>query len=87
MGCHALFQWNLPDPGIKPTSPVSPDLQAVSVPRSHWGSPVMHPQIQEAYLADHLIEEKLGSLSLPPHLLVGNGKALGRMAPIPETGL
>ena len=29
----------LPDPGIKPTSPASPALQADSLPLSHWGSP------------------------------------------------
>ena len=27
---------NLPDPGIKPVSPVSPALQADSLPQSHW---------------------------------------------------
>ena len=30
---------NLPDPGIKPTSPVSPALQADSLPLSHQGNP------------------------------------------------
>ena len=30
---------DLPNPGIKPTSPVSPTLQADSLPRSHWGKP------------------------------------------------
>ena len=29
---------NLPNPGIVPTSPVAPALQAVSLPLSHWGS-------------------------------------------------
>ena len=33
---------DLPNPGIKPTSPVSPALQADSLPLSHQGSPVMH---------------------------------------------
>ena len=28
---------DLPDPGIKPMSPVSPALQAHSSPLSHWG--------------------------------------------------
>jgi len=30
---------DLPDPGIKPESPASPELQADSLPMSHWGSP------------------------------------------------
>ena len=30
---------NLPNPGIEPTSPVSPALQADSLPLSHQGSP------------------------------------------------
>ena len=30
---------DLPNPGIEPTSPVSPTLQADSLPRSHWGKP------------------------------------------------
>ena len=29
---------NLPDPGIKPESPVSPALQVGSLPLSHWES-------------------------------------------------
>ena len=29
---------DLPNPGIKPTSPVSPALQVDSLPLSHWGS-------------------------------------------------
>ena len=32
VGCHFLLQGNLPDPRIKPTSPVSPALQADSLP-------------------------------------------------------
>ena len=28
---------DLPDPGIEPASPVSPRLQADSLPLSHWG--------------------------------------------------
>ena len=32
VGCHFLLQGNLPDPGIKPVSPVSPALQADSSP-------------------------------------------------------
>ena len=30
---------NLPYPGIKPLSPVSPALQAGSLPLRHWGRP------------------------------------------------
>ena len=30
---------DLPDPGIKPASSVSPALQVDSLPLSHWGSP------------------------------------------------
>ena len=29
---------DLPDPGTEPTSPASPELQADSLPLSHWGS-------------------------------------------------
>ena len=39
VGCHALLQGNLPDPGIKPTSPEAPALQADSLPLSCRGSP------------------------------------------------
>ena len=35
MDCHCL----LPDPGVEPTSPVSPALQEGSVPLSHPESP------------------------------------------------
>ena len=38
VGCHALLQGNLPDPGIEPRSPT---LQADSLPLSHQGSPMM----------------------------------------------
>ena len=31
---------DLPDPGIEPTSPVSPVPQVVSLPLSHWGGPL-----------------------------------------------
>ena len=30
--------WDLPDPGIEPTSPVGPALQTYSLLLSHWGS-------------------------------------------------
>ena len=37
VGCHLLLQGNLPDPGIEPTSPVSPALQVDSLLLSHRG--------------------------------------------------
>ena len=36
---------DLSDPGIKPKSPVSPALQADSLPLSHWGSPYVYTRI------------------------------------------
>ena len=39
VGCHALLQGDLPNPGIEPTSPVAPALQADSLLLSHQGSP------------------------------------------------
>ena len=38
MGCHALLQGNLPDPGMEPVSLATPALQADSLPLSHQGS-------------------------------------------------
>ena len=38
VGCHAHLQGNLPDPGIKPTSPT---WQAGSLSLNHWGSPIL----------------------------------------------
>ena len=32
--------WDLPDPEIKPASPVAPALQVDSLPLSLWGSPL-----------------------------------------------
>ena len=32
---------DLPDPGIKPASPLAPALQADSLLLSHWGSPTL----------------------------------------------
>ena len=32
---------DLPNPGIRPTSSVAPELQADSLPLSHWGSPTV----------------------------------------------
>ena len=39
MGCHGLFQGNLPDLGIEPASPVSPALQADALPTEPTGKP------------------------------------------------
>ena len=36
---------NLPDPGIEPTSPVTPALQVGSLLLSHWGSPIRYLEI------------------------------------------
>ena len=36
---HSLLLGNLPDPGIKLASPMSPALQVDSLPLSHWRSP------------------------------------------------
>ena len=36
VGCHALLQGNLPDPGMEPASPL---LQVDSLLVSYWGSP------------------------------------------------
>ena len=38
--CHFLLQGNLPDPGIKPMSPMSPALKADSLPSEPSGKPV-----------------------------------------------
>ena len=56
-GLPFLSPGDLPDPGIKPVSPVAPALQADSLLLSHWGSPeqllvvsfsrVGHPQSTE----------------------------------------
>ena len=37
VGCHALLQGNLPDPGIEPMYPMAPALQADSLLLSHQG--------------------------------------------------
>ena len=39
VGCHGLFQGNLPDLGIEPASPVSPALQADALPTEPTGKP------------------------------------------------
>ena len=41
---------DLPDPGIEPTSPVSPSLQVDSLPLSHRGSPKLYTVIWQIYL-------------------------------------
>ena len=36
-----ILEWvpgDLPDPGIEPVSPASPEMQADSLPKSFWGS-------------------------------------------------
>ena len=38
LGCHFLLQGDLSDPGIKPSSPISPAGQADFLPLSHRGS-------------------------------------------------
>ena len=46
VGCHDPPPGDLPDPGIKPTSPAAPALQVDSLPLSHQGSPTLlfiHP--------------------------------------------
>ena len=62
MGFSKQESWNglpcpppgdLPDPGIKPTSPVAPALQVDSLPLCHWGSPdltYMYFQIRVLHL-------------------------------------
>ena len=39
-GCHFLLQGDLPNPEIKLTSPVSPALQADSLPTDPSGKPI-----------------------------------------------
>ena len=41
VGCHFLTPGDLPEPIIKPTSPVSPALQADSLPAEPSGKPKM----------------------------------------------
>jgi len=38
-GVGCLPSGDLPNPGIKPVSPVASALQADPLPLSHWGSP------------------------------------------------
>ena len=37
VGCCFLIQGDLPNPGVKPMSPISPALQANSLLLNHWG--------------------------------------------------
>ena len=62
---------DLPDPGIEPTSPVSPVLQVDSLPLSHLGSPTwswLLPKVSYQLLGKHifpfLIAARSVSLSL-----------------------
>ena len=41
MGCHALLQGNLPDPGVESMSPASPALAADSLQLEEPGKPKM----------------------------------------------
>ena len=54
VGCHFLLQGNLPDPGIKPMSPVSPELIADSLPCPTWEAPicVSYSYIIQIYITD-----------------------------------
>ena len=58
MGFSRQEYWNrlpfpppgcLPDPGMEPTSPVAPALQADSLSLSHWGSPDPAPLMYLSY--------------------------------------
>jgi len=54
VGCHALLQGDLPNPGIEPTSPVAPALQADSLLLSHQGSPnLIHLYINSGGIVGH----------------------------------
>ena len=68
MGCHALLKGNLPDPGIKPTSPVSPALQAGSLPTEPPGKPLYHCATSkikspELHLQDHYRRDSIKDLA------------------------
>ena len=54
---------DLPDPGIEPTCPVSPALQAGSLPLSHWGSPHVKCRWEKR------VRERLSlvKVCVPPH--------------------
>ena len=45
VGCHALLQGIFPDAGIKPVSPLSPVLQAGTLPLNQRGKPILFPEI------------------------------------------
>ena len=47
-GLPYLFSGDLLDPGIKPESPLAPELHADSLPLSHWGSQAK--EVKAAYL-------------------------------------
>ena len=56
VGCQALLQGDLPNPGIEPTSPVAPALQADSLPLSHQGNPnLIHLYINSGGIVGHRI--------------------------------
>ena len=56
--CHALLQGNLPDLGIKPISPASPELQAGSLPTEPPGKAPLYCMLSVVSLANH--EESMG---------------------------
>ena len=52
MGCHFLPPGDLPDPGIEPRLPVSPPLQADSLPAEPSGKQIGFGNVK--LLADNL---------------------------------
>ena len=60
--------WDLPDPGIEPKSPVSPALQADSLPLSHLGSPSI------CLYKHKLISRRVDKKLITSDYLFGGGK-------------
>ena len=58
---------DLPDPGVEPVSPVTPALQADSLPLSHWGSPplVRYDCRWTALSFAHFLKSPLTGCELP----------------------
>ena len=65
-----ILEWDLPnpgdlpDPGIKPVSPVAPSLQADSVPLSHWEALISYTAIE-----NKKFKQIKTMMSKPCHLL------------------
>ena len=58
----------LPNPGIKPTSPAAPELQADSLPLSYWGSPTT--SLWNSYYYDaHFTGKELSIREVSSHIL------------------